>query len=59
MTLLKEFLNLSDIPNIQSTVWIWGWGELKLFTGERDVTSYTNRKGAEAQISCSNVAEIS
>lgn len=34
-------------------------GELKLFTGERDVTSYTNRKGAEAQISCSNVAEIS
>jgi len=26
MTLLKEFLNLSDIPNIQSTVELWGWG---------------------------------
>lgn len=26
MTLLKEFLNLSDFPDIQSTVQLWSWG---------------------------------
>lgn len=34
MTLLKEFLNLSDIPNIQSTVWIWGWGNWSSLQGK-------------------------
>lgn len=33
-TVLKEFLNLSDIANIQSTVQIWGWGNWSSLQGK-------------------------
>lgn len=44
MTLLKEFLNLSDIPNIQSTVQIWSWGNWSSLQGREVSPSIPTEK---------------